>query len=299
MLPCSHPSRAGAAAAVLVVIVGCSRSRDPSPTERPAVSSASEHPQRGTTEDDDTVRSIYPLDVSAPDPLALRLCNALQELPPVRRAACCATAPGALATSECVRMLSAALHSGAVTLVSIDVDRCVEAMDRATEGCDWIGPNVAQPPVDCQGIVHGSLTDGSRCRSSLECVEGIRCQGLGPTTAGRCGAPRDEGAACGGSVDPLAVYVRQNDYESHHPECSGWCNRRKCAVRSAIGQPCVLSSQCTSGASCAAGMCTPGEPPALPPRKPPGEPCVSDRDCIAGCIKLDGGARGRCGKRCE
>src|SRR5262249_26527488 len=57
----------------------------------------------------DQIRPVYPLDAAASDPLATRLCTALQETPAKRRAACCSTVPGVIVTSECVRMLSAAL----------------------------------------------------------------------------------------------------------------------------------------------------------------------------------------------
>jgi hypothetical protein len=229
----SQMSRPAAVAAMLMSIA-CSRTpkqEQPQPNQIEAVPQARAQRESGRENENDRVRSVYPVEGAAQELLAVRLCAALQEAPQVRRAACSATTPGALATGECVRTLSAALRSGAVSLTTIDVDRCVEAMDRATEGCGWVGPNTLQPAGECQGIVQGVLTEGSRCRSSLECIEGLRCHGLGPTVAGTCGTPRDEGAACGGSVDPLAVYARQNDYELHHPECRGWCNRRTCAVR--------------------------------------------------------------------
>lgn len=217
-------------------------------------------------EEDDAVRPVYPLGAFAPDPAVLRLCGALQEAPQTRLAECRATTPGVLMTSECVRMLSAAMRAGAVTLASSDVDRCVDATNRALAGCEWARAGGPQPPAECDGIVHGTLAVGARCRSSLECLEGLRCHGVGPTNAGQCGAPRDEDGACGASVDSLAAYVRQNDYELRHPECRGWCNGRRCAAAISRGARCVQSAQCTAGSSCTGRTCAAGwrQPPPGP-----------------------------------
>jgi len=216
-------------AILLLAAVACSRAgshaasgdRDPSADERVSMS--------GQVRDDDAVRSVYALDASAPDPRAVRLCTAIQEWPAARRAACRGETVGVVVTSECVRTLSDALRIGAVTLAETDVDRCVGAMDRALAGCDWAGGAAPQPPAACLDVVRGSLARGAACRSSLECAEGLRCRGVGPTSKGRCSPPLAPGAACGGSVDALAVYTRQNGYEARHPECAGRCERGACA----------------------------------------------------------------------
>jgi hypothetical protein len=226
----SRPSRAYAAAAVLAV-VACS-----SPREKAAGDGSAELVDGGpapahAAEDDESVRSVYPLRAVSPDPAAVRLCTALQERPQIRLAECRGTTPGVLVTPECVRTLSAALHVGAVTLETSGVDRCVDATERSLAGCAWVGRTAPEPPAECDGIVHGTLAAGSRCRSSLECVDGLRCHGAGPTSAGRCGPPRDDGGACGGSVDALAVYARQNHYDGQHPECGGSCDGRKCVPK--------------------------------------------------------------------
>ena len=220
-------------AAAALFVAGCSRTHEGTLEEdRAQLADSGPSPAR-TAEDDESVRSVYPLDTSAPDPAVVRLCVALQARPQTRLAECRATTPGVLVTSECVRTLGAALHSGAATLDIAGVDRCVDATDRALAGCAWVGHGVPEPPSDCEGVVRGALATGSRCRSSLECLDGLRCHGVGPTTAGRCGPPHDDGAACGGSVDSLAVYARQNHYDARHPECQGWCSGRKCAPTSA------------------------------------------------------------------
>lgn len=73
-------------------------------------------------------------------------------------------------------MLTGALRFRAVSLDVADVNRCIAAMGRDYEGCDWVGPYPPDTPNECLGIVHGTLTRGARCRSSLECVNGLRCR---------------------------------------------------------------------------------------------------------------------------
>src|SRR5438067_11593459 len=62
------------------------------------------------------VRPVYPREGVKPHPLAERLCGALHTLPRERQVACCGGPPGINFVSECVRMLSAALRDGAVTV---------------------------------------------------------------------------------------------------------------------------------------------------------------------------------------
>jgi hypothetical protein len=251
------------------------------------------------TSEPDKIRPVYPLDAGLPEPLAERLCAALQETPVKRRAACCSTAPGVLVTSECVRMLSAAIHFGALTVAPADVDACVAALDRTFTGCDWVGPNAPQPPAECQGLIHGTLADGAKCRSSLECKDGLRCQGVGPTDTGTCASPRDDGSGCGASVDALATYARQNGYEAQHPECKGFCDRHRCAPAAALGAACRIDVQCGPGHACVGGKCASAVGGARPPpRKPAGEGCTSDAECTGGCLREGGAGRGTCGMKC-
>ncbi|WCQ95859.1 hypothetical protein [Sorangium sp. Soce836] len=177
----------------------------------------------------DEIAPVYPKAEGAPDPLAARLCEALHALPARRKAACCGGGPGFHAGAECARALSFALRAKAVTLSTDAVGRCVEAMARSLEGCDWVAPVAAPVPSACEGIVRGALGEGARCRSSLECADGLRCDGVGPTDAGICRAPRAAGP-CGLSVDALAAVTRQTRYAEAHPECRGRCAGRACAA---------------------------------------------------------------------
>ncbi|MCL2451169.1 MAG: hypothetical protein FWD17_19665 [Polyangiaceae bacterium] len=205
--------------------VACGRRHEPPATNPPQKPPADASAAAG---DDDAVHSVYPAERAVPDPLVVRLCTALQETPLARLAECRQAPPGVRVTSECIRTLDAALHSGAVTLDRTEVDRCVEATDAVLQGCGWAAAGAPQPPSACEGLVHGTRTAGARCRSSLECTDGLRCHGVGPTSTGQCGPPHDEGGACGGSVDVLATYVRQNAYETKHRECLGRCSGRRC-----------------------------------------------------------------------
>src|SRR5580704_2497951 len=200
----SQTSRAYIAAA-MVVMAACTRTREEVPPAGSEALGDSGPSAAHHSEDDESVRPVYPLDGVSSDPAAVRLCAALQERPQTRLAECRATTPGVLMTRECIRTLSAALHLGAVSLEATDVDRCADAVDRALAGCSWASRGAPEPPAECEGIVRGTLAAGARCRSSLECLDGLRCHGAGPTSAGQCGPPRDDGATCGGSVDTLAV----------------------------------------------------------------------------------------------
>lgn len=267
---------------------------------------------------EDEVRPVYPAQVGAPSPLAQRLCAAFQELPARRRAECCGGSPGMLLTGECVRMLGAALSSGAVKLEASSVDACVQALEQAHQGCDWVGPQAPPVPSACLGILRGTLASGARCRSALECVEGLRCQGVGPTDTGVCGPPGAPGQLCSLSVDALATYTRQDTLEETHPECQGHCSRRVCTEPVPLGGACVHAGQCAPGLHCASSVCTEGERAALgqpcvsgecqegssclqgvcATLKPTGAACERDEECRGGCVRPDGGRSGTCGPRC-
>lgn len=202
-------------------------------------SSSEREPAAQPPVEEDSVHSVYSRAPTPPDPRAVRLCDALQETPTLRAAACRGDAPGVRVTSECRRTLSEALRLGAVRVSDAEIDRCVAATNSAVAGCAWAraARSPAAPPPECQGLVRGALPDGARCRSSLECSAGSRCRGVGPTSVGRCAPPLDSDLACGGSVDALAVYTRQNGFEADHPECRGRCERGRC-----VAGPATLSA---------------------------------------------------------
>ena len=302
-----------------IVATHCSKDPDragPEPAPSASVTPAAKDAQTAEPSED-SVTSVYPLDAGAPDPLVHKLCAALHDLPEQRRAACCQSTPSIVFTSECNRTLTAAVHFKAVALESAEVDRCIEAMGRAYDGCEWVGPWPPEMPAECEGIIHGVLAKDARCRSSLECAEGLRCQGAGPTSAGRCGPPRPDGSACGAAVDPLVAFAKQTNANVAHPECTGYCDHLRCDALVPMGGVCRVNAQCANG-GCAAGKCVPhvvAKPGEACPtgecsegarclegkcvqRKPSGAVCKSDFECLGGCVKSDGGAA-MCGRRCD
>ncbi len=287
----------------------------------------------------DDVEPVYPVEANAaPVPLAEKLCNALTTLPEKKRAECCHAKPSVVITVECTRQLSAAIRHDAIALDEKDVDACIAAFDKTLEGCDWVGPFPPGPPAACQGIFKGKLAAGQRCRSSLECAGELRCKDLGPTAPGKC-APAGVGeeTSCGGTVDSLATYARQNDVDKRHPECKDRCIKHKCQKPVDDGGACLISNDCQDGMQClpAAGpkqkngqaprKCVAGKAPSkegepcpgdvcegsfqcirgkCTMKKAGGEACTDDFECRGGCLR-DGGAagsngsKGTCGPRCD
>jgi hypothetical protein len=266
---------------------------------------------------DDVVRPVYPVDVK-PDAIAIKLCDALHALPEKTRSGCCAESPGFTIASECARVVSAALQSKAVSLDAVDVDKCVADLGQTYAGCDWVGSHKIVPPPSCEGILHGTIKEGASCRSSVECLDGLRCAGVGPTSVGRCESPGDEGASCGGSVDVLDRYTRQQKSELKHPACKGICDRHRCVPTPAVGAPCKASVSCGPGKACVNDKCAVarvqkrGDPCAdgecdaglycikgrcVGPQ-PAGAECSTEFECVGACLLSDGGTKGKCGKRC-
>jgi hypothetical protein len=217
-----------AAVLVLLLAVGCSRKSGNAGSDAapgaPGLASA----EPGS----DELKPVYPVDAGPPDPLALRLCDTLHATPAKRLAACTGKPAGpapAIVEGQCVRTLTAALAAHSVTIDPGAVDRCTDAMNRATTGCDWATPTGLAPlPAECDGIVHGALAAGASCRSSLECPDGMRCQGLSTIDTGTCAAPKAAGLACNLANDMLATFARQDHYDRAHPECVGVCVGRQC-----------------------------------------------------------------------
>lgn len=265
------------------------------------------------------VEPVYPKIPGPPEPLAEKLCTALHEVPAKRRADCCSTSPGFTLTNECVRMLSHALRDKSVQIEASTVEACAAAMNAAHEGCDWVGPTNVPIPAACDGILRGSVVEGGRCRSSLECVEGYRCLGLGPTDAGVCRKPLPSGYPCDLAVDPLAAITRHDSLELQHPECVGVCAQRRCRDAVALHGPCKNHVECGRGQVCLGGSCEAGglpgegkpcaqgacaaglrcEKDTCITRKNAGTTCTSDVECRGGCLRGDGGKEGTCGPKCS
>lgn len=317
------------------VLAACSR--EPSGAASGAASSASSAAltpaEVAAPAVDEEVKPVYPLLTGPPDPLAERYCDALYGIGARRRAACCGGNVGSSLARECTRNLSGAVQLKAVTLDPADIDRCIAAVERSLDGCDWVAPLAASSPAPsaCDGVVKGVLGAGATCRSSMECAAGLRCHDVGPTAVGRCGAPREAGP-CGGSVDALTTYVRDEGVDRAHPECTGVCNKRRCEAFVKVGGDCTSTLQCGPDAVCAngspgsaeggrgsVGKCSAGRPAAAQgdacrdghcpvglrceagtcqsPRGE-GQPCRADDECRGSCVKAAGAEAGTCTKSC-
>ncbi len=312
--------------AALVTIVapfalapGCRRGEAPSEANGPAASdSAAAIASAAASAGGDEIRPVYPELKGDPEPAARKLCAALHELPAQRKAACCAGASASNLGALCEGVVTAALRSKAVTVDDAAIERCAAAMDRAHQGCDWVTPLSSAVPPECEGLLRGRFPEGNKCRSSLECDEGLRCHGAGPTSLGRCGKPR-EGGTCNTAVDVLATYARQDHYDKAHPECAGQCSQHRCLPALAAGEACQSSVACGEGALCSGGHCVAKAPGAegdacagaldcavglhcaagaCRAKGAAGEACEKDSECRGACLKEKGQTRGACGHRC-
>ena len=178
-----------------------------------------------------------------------------------------------------------------------------------------MGPNPVPLPAECSGLFTGTLAQGAKCRSSLECQGTLRCAGVGPTDVGRRGPAGVPGMRCDTAVDALAAFTRQD--AALHPECDGFCERRICRPALQPGAACLANVQCPGESTapaapartansraleepCATGDCERGlrcvkdtcRAPA-----PDGTPCTSHLDCQGACIPSGGSSK--CGSGCD
>jgi hypothetical protein len=284
-----------------------------------AVPSASESADAAVKRGGDEVEPVYPKIAGPPDPLAEKLCSALHDVPNKRRAECCQSTPGFSLTRECVRILSHALSDKSISLDAAAVDACATQSTAAYEGCDWVGPTNVSLPSACDGILRGNIGEGKRCRSSLECQDGMRCVGLGPTDTGVCRKPSAVGFPCSLAVDTLGAVTRQDNLERQHPECAGYCLQRRCRDFVAVHGACKTNAECGAGKVCLGGSCEEGEAPGegkscaktacaagllcekgtCIARKKSGATCSTDAECKGGCLRADAGQEGSCGMKCS
>jgi hypothetical protein len=272
---------------VVAVFVGsgmlaCSRSKAPLGTKRAAASGAAG------------------LASGRPEPGAVALCTALQQVPAERRAVCCAEASQTLYFDECVRHLSSAVRAGKVSLDGAKVAACAARVDATTRGCDWIAPGTPTAPAECAGAVTGKVAAGGRCTSSLECGGDLHCAGQGATTPGTCKPPQPLGAACGNSVDTLATYLSVRGIERQKPACAEHCalTSHRCEPEPPSGAACHASINCAANQRCVNGRCEGDDLAQAERRAEPGGPCATDRDCESGgCVVGANGARS-CAMKC-
>lgn len=282
------------AAFLLVVLVGCK-----------------DKPAQETARADVDVKPAFDGAPRQIDPKVAALCEALHQMPAERKAACCRGQTAAHFGGECGRVLALALEQGTVALQNSEA--CVRDLVKSHQGCGWVGPNEVPVPASCQGVVVGRIAEGKKCRSTLECVPGLRCLGAGPTAAGTCAPPGQDGMACELSVDVLVSYLRHP--LPAHVECAGYCQRHRCEAVLTDGGSCTLDAQCPAGQRCA-GTCVQGARGAAGDRcvpggcvaglrciagtcaspKADGQECEQDAECLGACLAADGGRR--CGPGC-
>jgi hypothetical protein len=275
----------------------------------PAVTDARPAPPPDAFREEAVVHPVYPTAPVPAQPLAVRLCDTVRDLPARRKAACCHI-PEQTMAETCVHDLSIALADGAVTVEAAELDACAAASDAAFAGCDWVRPLPPPTPAACRNLIHGHVKAGAACRSVLECADGLTCRGVGPTDRGVCAPPSPPGSTCGASVDALAAMAGQSD--ASHPSCVGFCpHGGRCQAFAAAGAACLTSLACGPGAHCAAGVCATGplpgpdevctdlcKDPAICIKgtchepKPAGATCSSPFECQGACVN------GTCAAKC-
>jgi hypothetical protein len=278
---------------VAVSVLSCSGKGCGSPnvTDAGALSAAVSVPVIETPPPPDDEKPVYPITKDPPEPLAQRYCALFYERAETRRKACCpkTTFTPVLLTSECVRTLSAALRSKAVTVETTALDACEAQIAVEEKQCDWGG----ELPEQCKGLVKGTIAAGALCRSSLECVDGLQCRGLGTSRAGNCAPPSKVGERCADAPDTLASFVRQ-DVAATHPVCDGHCFLGACRALAPAGGECKSMLDCQKGTHCRANLCTDAPFPTA------GQPCGGDA-CAAGlrCVAGTCTAIVRLGEACS
>lgn len=254
----------------------------------------------------DEIKPVYPRDDDAlpPEPLAQKYCQTVHTVPIEKQRGCCpdAFAPADL-SSECTRTLSYAVRHKAIVIDAPALDACVEAMKQATATCDWVGGPLPMPSA-CTTVFRGQLKESDACRSSLECADGARCQGVGAVDQGKCLPPRAKGYPCELGVEVLASNTRQSALAEHHPECTGHCVRRRCEDVPAEGGACKVSFECGPKGRCVANKCTFTALPKAGEACSDGQ-CAEGARCVAGkcAATLEEGAKctddGQCKVHCE
>jgi hypothetical protein len=137
----------------------------------------------------------------------------------------------------------------------------------------------------CNAVLLGQQPEGKPCRFSVECKEGLACEGYAIGVDGVCKKPPKVGETC--IIQRFGNIINVAAAEPHHPACAAgaFCDGSKCQPRVAAGKPCGSSGSCASGLSCVMGKC--GKPLA------DGAACAVTGDCTFGSLcerGADGGS---------
>ena len=225
---------------------------------------------------------VYGRDKVTPSETAEALCDAMFTLPAKRRSECCGGGAGRTLVEECGQIVTKALASGWVTIKPERSKACVAALQEKYSTCDWMGLTASQLPPACRAPFEGHRQRGESCRSTLECADGRLCVGTGPTRAGRCGDPREDGSVCGAGADVLVAYTRQSAADLPS-ECVGYCRSNRCMARAERGAECESTPNCQAGLMCLSKQCVEARQPVAV-----GKPCAKDRPCADGAHCVEG-----------
>lgn len=123
----------------------------------------------------------------------------------------------------------------------------------------------------CDRVLIGLAGEGQACRFSVECKDGLACEGYSVGVDGTCRKPPKVGAACTGQR--FSSILNEAVAEKHHPACTGdaWCDGKTCQPHVASGKPCPGPLACGGGQSCVVGRC--GKLGGA------GAPCTTPSDC--------------------
>ncbi|UXI70078.1 hypothetical protein [Tahibacter amnicola] len=215
---------------------------------------------------------------------AKQVCDVLHRLPAQHRQACCGV-PESDLSGVCEVALDAALRRGAVHLKADRLARCRAASESAMVGCDRIGPLLPALPDACNGLLAGTRKIGSTCASSVECREGLYCQGVGDDGKGVCASPAPVNARCESPSDSLQVFTRTVG-DPRHPTCDGICVKGQCLAQAPKDAACSSAVRCAAGLQCTDGRCTEAPLAALGQFCSPTAGCAGEATCQAGRCAL-------------
>jgi hypothetical protein len=196
------------------------------------------------------------------------------------------------AANLCVDDVDSAFVHGRVSFDADAAKHCVQmlqdtAMTRSSETDTLFGH------YPCDSVLLGQQTEGQACRFSVECKEGLACEGYAIGVDGVCKKPPKVGETC--IIQRFGNILNVAAVEPHHPACAAgaWCDGSKCQPRVAAGKACGGSASCAPGLSCVTGKC--GTPGAI------GAACNATSDCAFGtwCDPGASGAAGAPGKCAE
>jgi hypothetical protein len=183
-------------------------------------------------------------------------------------------------------MNSAVLHARA----SFDADaasHCI-AMLRSTPLERTSDTDTLFAHYPCDGVLVGSQPEGQPCRFSVECKEGLACEGYAIGVDGVCKAPPKAGEAC--IIQRFGNILNVAAIGNHHPACAPglWCDGSKCQPLAAAGKACGSTASCAGGLACVGGKCA----------RPGGEgaACNTSAECAFGsfCDHGPGSTRPTC-----